>query len=170
MQQTTQNEKNAAGSGGDTETIGAALGRIPSGLFVISWRDQEADRAMLASWVMQAGFLPPAISVAMARSRGLIEALAAGSPFVVNVLAEAQRSLLSRFGKPTDEPFAGLDVVRTPTGCAAIAGAAAWLECRELFRADGPADHLVVVAEVIGGSTPENAQPLVHLRRNGLRY
>ena len=32
----------------------AALGRIPSGLFVVAWRVADQDRALLASWIMQA--------------------------------------------------------------------------------------------------------------------
>jgi hypothetical protein len=51
-----------------------ALGRIPSGLFVISWQEAGADRTMLASWVMQAGFAPPVVSVAVAPSRDLLVA------------------------------------------------------------------------------------------------
>ena len=45
------------GAPGVSEGVATALGRIPSGLFVISWRDDGADRTMLASWVMQAGAL-----------------------------------------------------------------------------------------------------------------
>lgn len=148
--------------------LAAALGRIPSGLFVVAWRDGEADRAMLASWVMQAGFTPPAVSVAVAPSRDLLAAIDRGAPFAISVLAESQRPLLARFGKPTAEPFADLDVARTPAGLATLAAAAAWLECRPAARA-GHGDHVVVVAEVVaGGGTA--GEPLVHVRKNGLRY
>ena len=148
--------------------MAAALGRIPSGLFVVAWREGDADRTMLASWVMQAGFAPPAISVAVAPSRDLLAALDRGVPFVVNVLAESQRPLLARFGKPTDDAFAGLAVHRTPAGAAALADAAAWLECRAVARAVH-GDHVVVVAEV-GAAGGTAAEPLVHVRKNGLRY
>ena len=40
----------------DLDGFAAALGRIPSGLFIVSWRAADADRGMLASWVMQSGF------------------------------------------------------------------------------------------------------------------
>jgi flavin reductase (DIM6/NTAB) family NADH-FMN oxidoreductase RutF len=49
--------------------IATALGRIPSGLFVVTWCDGGSDRCMLASWVMQAGFAPPQVSVAIGESR-----------------------------------------------------------------------------------------------------
>lgn len=158
--------------------VATALGRIPSGLFVVTWRANDQDRAMLASWVMQAGFTPPVISIAVARSRDLLAALENASPFVVNVLDESQRSLLSRFGKPPasgEDPFAGLPTERTACGAIALSEAAAWLECRAgrmpSAAADEPSgcDHVVVLAEVVAGRGGDR-QPLVHLRRNGLRY
>lgn len=148
--------------------IAAALGRIPSGLFVVAWRDAAADRCMLASWVMQAGFAPPQVSVAIALERDLLAAIDAGSPFVISVLADSQRSLLARFGKPSPDAFAGLDIQRTASGAAALADAAAWLECRPTARA-ACGDHVVVLAEITsaGGS---GADPAIHVRKNGLRY
>lgn len=148
--------------------IAVALGRVPSGLFVVSWREGEADRGMLASWVMQAGFAPPLLSVAIAESRDLLAAIDRGQPFAVSVLAESQRGLLARFGKPGPDAFAGLDVQRTASGLAALPDAAAWMECRTATRA-AHGDHVVVIAEVVaaGGA---GGEPAVHVRRHGLRY
>ena len=149
-----------------------ALGRIPSGLFVISWRDDGTDRTMLASWVMQAGFAPPSVSVAVAPTRELLVAIDRGITFVVNVLGEDQRGLLSRFGKPSipgENPFSGLDTLRSPAGTAVLAAAPGWIECRGTGRT-AAGDHVVVVAEVIGGDSGSAGAPLVHVRKNGLRY
>lgn len=165
-----------------SEAIGAALGRIPSGLFVVTWRDRqqdaaESDRAMLASWIMQGGFVPPLITIAVGASRDLLAAIDQCTPFVVNVLGESQRSLVGRFGKPTapgEDPFAGLTVDRSPSGTAVLPEAVAWLECQAVTQAGGSGgqmgDHVLILARVLAaGSRPEQ-QPLVHTRRNGLRY
>ena len=132
---------------------------------------------MLASWVMQAGFEPPLIAIAVAQSRDLLAAIEQSTPFVVNVLGESQRSLVGRFGKPAgsgEDPFSGLAVERTTTGTVALAGATAWLECSPVAQpACGDAavgDHAVVLARVIASRGNAEQQPLVHLRRNGLRY
>jgi flavin reductase (DIM6/NTAB) family NADH-FMN oxidoreductase RutF len=161
----------------DGSPIGIALGRIPSGLFIVTWRDGDQDRGMLASWVMQAGFEPPMLTVAVAPSRGLLAAVKSGTPFVVNVLTDTQRSLLARFGKPAaagENPFAGLAVSRPACGAAALAEAAAWLECSPVARMAGSAevscDHVVVLARVTDAGTGPDAAPLVHVRKNGLRY
>ncbi len=164
----------AASSAPATAEISAALGRIPSGLFVIAWRREGRDGVMLASWVMQAGFDPPVVSLAVAPSREFLAAARDGQQFVVNVLSEHQRSLLARFGKPIpegEEPFAGITVDRTSENVAAISDAASWLACRMVGEAvvDG-ADHVVVVGRVEAARGVSDTAPLVHLRRNGLKY
>ena len=177
MQPSPQNDTGSSAGPVATVTaedaaVAAALGRIPSGLFVVTWRAGEQDRAMLASWVMQAGFAPPQVTIAVAPSRDLLAALERGEPCVVNVLTESQRPLVGRFGKPAvagEDPFSGVDVTRTPRGLAALAEAAAWLECDPVSRA-GAGDHVMVVARVSAASGSTDRQPLVHLRRNGLRY
>ena len=154
------------------DDIAGALGKIPSGLFVVSWRDDNRDRGMLASWVMQAGFEPPMITVAIGTSRDLLATIAKGVPFVVNVLAESQRSLLARFGRPAEpgeDPFAGIELARTASGTAAIAKAAGWLECHPVAQASS-GDHVIVVGQVKAAKGGSDEAPLVHLRRNGLRY
>jgi flavin reductase (DIM6/NTAB) family NADH-FMN oxidoreductase RutF len=182
---------------GSAEDIASVLGRIPSGLFVVTWLDpgDNGDRGMLASWVMQAGFEPPSISLAVAPSRGLAAAIEAGTPFVVNLLAEGQRSMVGRFGRPASQaqngqagggydPFDGLSVERAPCGAAILAPGSGWLEC---VGAGGitATDHRVVVAVVRAAgcgffqAAPNDGPigdgriadgPIVHLRKNGLRY
>jgi flavin reductase (DIM6/NTAB) family NADH-FMN oxidoreductase RutF len=172
MPQTSPSSENTAAVARGEDAVATALGRIPSGLFIITWRHEAADRSMLASWVMQAGFAPPAVTVAVAASRDLLAAIAGGMPFVVNILGESQRPLLARFGRPAapgEDPFAGLDVVRTSCGAAAIATAAGWLECRATAQA-AAGDHVIVVAEVTGAGGGSGEPALVHTRRNGLRY
>jgi flavin reductase (DIM6/NTAB) family NADH-FMN oxidoreductase RutF len=156
------------------DDVAAALGRIPSGLFIITWRANDADRGMLASWVMQAGFAPPLVSVAVGTTRDLLGVVHEGGPFVVNVLAESQRSLLARFGKPPadgEDPFAGLALERTPAGVAVLAEAAGWMECRPVGEASAAgADHVLVLGRIEAAGGRPDAAPLVHVRRSGLRY
>jgi flavin reductase (DIM6/NTAB) family NADH-FMN oxidoreductase RutF len=178
----TQPQPNAQNQPIDTEATAAALGRIPSGLFVVTWRAPEndadaTDRGMLASWVMQGGFVPPLITIAVGTSRDLLAAIDQCSPFVINVLGESQRSLVSRFGRPAgpgENPFEGLRVERTGTGIAVIADASAWLECQAVTQAGGgggqTGDHVIILARVVAAGTGPEEPPLVHLRKNGLRY
>jgi flavin reductase (DIM6/NTAB) family NADH-FMN oxidoreductase RutF len=93
------------------------------------------------------------------------------------VLADTQRSLLARFGKPAtagDDPFAGLPLGRSTCGAATLGDAAAWLECAPVAQTSGTdtdrCDHVVVLARVTAAGAGTDLTPLVHLRKNGLRY
>ena len=158
----------------EDKSLAMALGKIPSGLFIVTWRDGNTDRGMLASWVMQAGFSPPALTIAVAPKRDLLDAIDRGTSFVVNILSDSQRSLLARFGKPLDEgddPFSDLSIQRTASGTAAFEQSPGWLECKSIGRAGGGQnDHVIVFAEVFANGVHEHDSPLVHIRKNGLRY
>jgi len=180
----TQSQPTAQNETVDPDATAAALGRIPSGLFVVTWRAAEAendadatDRGMLASWIMQGGFVPPLITIAVSTSRDLLAAIDQCTPFVVNVLGESQRSLVSRFGRPAgpgENPFDGLRIERSDSGTAVLADASSWLECQAVTQAGGgggvTGDHVIILARVVAAGTGPEATPLVHVRKNGLRY
>src|SRR4051812_26637484 len=101
------------------EALAAALGRVPSGLFVLTVRQGEQETGMLASWVQQCSFEPPQVSVAVQRGRFAHGLLGDGAAFVVNVLAAGQTDLLKHFGKgfgPDEPAFTGLGVYHTTEG------------------------------------------------------
>ncbi len=127
---------------------------------------------MLASWVMQAGFEPPMITIALHQERPLARWLAARTPFVLNLLAEDQRSLVGHFGRGFEdgEPaFDGLAISRSPTGAVVLEGTIGYLECEPAGHVDS-ADHRVFLARVTGGHSASKSRPLVHIRKNGLKY
>jgi flavin reductase (DIM6/NTAB) family NADH-FMN oxidoreductase RutF len=161
-----------------SDPVGTMLGRIPSGLFIVTWREDDADRTMLTSWLMQAGFEPPAISIAVGRDRQFLKAAESGElRFVVNLLADSQRNLLGRFGKPAPEGhdlFAGLAISRAPCGAVILPETVGWMECRVRSlpptSAAAPGDHLIVIGDITVAGTGPGAAPLVHLRKSGLHY
>src|SRR3954462_11712496 len=99
----------------DEKALAAALGRIPSGLFVVTARQNDQETGMLASWVQQCSFDPPQVSVAVQRDRFVHDLLDDGAAFAVNVLAAGQTDLLKHFGKgfgPDEPAFVGLELGR----------------------------------------------------------
>jgi flavin reductase (DIM6/NTAB) family NADH-FMN oxidoreductase RutF len=150
----------------------AVLGRVPSGLFILTLRHAGEETGMLVSWVMQAGFDPPMVTVAVKQDRDVARWLAAEEPFVLNMLGENQKALLSHFGrgfKPGQSPFAGLNVVRTADGLPVLADALGYLQCQPKAHVDS-GDHRIFLAEVVAGKMAAEAQPYVHIRKSGLRY
>jgi flavin reductase (DIM6/NTAB) family NADH-FMN oxidoreductase RutF len=163
----------SAGDPASTAQLAAALGRIPSGLYLVMWRDGDADRVMLASWVMQAGFEPPAVSIGVERSRDALPFLQRGGRFVLHLLGSDDRGLIGRFAKPAAsgaEPFEGLEIERADCGAAVLRSVANVVECRATGSCPS-GDHEVIVAtveRVIRGN--DTVEPAVHIRKNGLRY
>jgi flavin reductase (DIM6/NTAB) family NADH-FMN oxidoreductase RutF len=160
---------------GDTdppESLAAALGRIPSGLFVLTARDGDSETGMLASWVQQCSFDPPQVSVAVNKARDVLGWLQEGAAFVLNVIPEGGKSLVAHFGKgfARGEPaFEGLKLVRERGTPPVLAASHAYLVCRVVGLADA-GDHVLVIARVTAGAVLHDGKPTVHLRKNGLRY
>lgn len=158
----------------EKETVGAALGRMPSGLFIVTAGSAGESQGMLASWVQQCGFDPPCVSVAVKKGRGLGELLHAGALFAVHVLGEGQKQLLGHFGKgqpPGVEGFQNVGGHVPPGGPPLLPSALACLECVVLTRHD-IGDHEMVVGQVRRARSPSqpDAKPWVHTRKNGFQY
>jgi len=65
-----------------------ALGRLSSGLYILTAHKGNFSSAMLASWVAQASFKPLGLTVVVAKDRAIESLLQVGDHFVLNVLEE----------------------------------------------------------------------------------
>jgi flavin reductase (DIM6/NTAB) family NADH-FMN oxidoreductase RutF len=151
----------------------SALGRIPSGLFVLTARRGDASTGTLVSWVQQCSFDPPQVTVALGRGRDVSAWLTDGTVFALNILAEGQGRMLSHFGKgfAAGAPaFVGVDVETSAEGLPVLPAALAHLECRVAGRVP-VGDHDLLIARVIGGKVHHaDARPMVHVRKSGGHY
>jgi flavin reductase (DIM6/NTAB) family NADH-FMN oxidoreductase RutF len=148
------------------------LGRIPSGIFILTAGTGERATGMLASWIQQAGFDPPSITVAVNRQRYVCDWLAEGRPFVVNVLGEMHKDYLAHFGrgfKQGEPAFEGLEITYCPRGVPILAGALGHFECERLEHIDS-GDHRIFLAKVVRGQLLDEGQPMVHIRKSGAHY
>ena len=71
----------------ENATYEPILGRIPSGILILTVRHEDRETGMLASWVKQAGFTPPSVTVAVKQGRYVADWLTAGAPLVLNFVA-----------------------------------------------------------------------------------
>jgi flavin reductase (DIM6/NTAB) family NADH-FMN oxidoreductase RutF len=80
--------------------IERALGRISSGLYLITATKGELSGAMLASWVTQASLEPMGIAIAVAKDRAIESLMHPGDRFVLNILEEGNyQDLMKHFLK-----------------------------------------------------------------------
>lgn len=150
-----------------------ALGRVPSGLYILTVRHGERATGMLASWVQQAGFEPPMITVAIARKRYVADWVATARRFTLNQLPQGSKALIRHFGRGFDadvDAFDGVALREEGQGGSILAGALAYLDA-EVVSEVPSGDHRIFLARVAAGALfdPE-AEPLLHVRANGSHY
>ena len=106
------------------DAIAAVLGRTPSGIFVLTARAADGrETGMLASWVQQASFEPPMVTVTVNRKRFLHEWLATSPQIVLNLVGEGQKQFLKQFGTgfgPDEPAFADCTLRRSASGRAKL--------------------------------------------------
>ncbi|MEL6712834.1 MAG: flavin reductase family protein [Planctomycetota bacterium] len=154
------------------EGIGAALGRVPSGLFIVTVQDERgAPMGFLASFVQQVSFDPPTVAVAISTERDHLAAVRAAGRFGVSVLGEDDKGLMKPFFKGPEDgsPFDDVASTATERGAHVLTDALAWLDCK-LAGEHRAGDHVVVFGVVEEGSRQREGDPLTHTRKNGLRY
>jgi flavin reductase (DIM6/NTAB) family NADH-FMN oxidoreductase RutF len=152
--------------------LGAALGRVPSGLFILTARRGTAETGILTSWVQQCAFEPPCISVAIRRDRAIAQWLSSDSPFTLNVLDDSQTDMIVHFGRgfaPEEPAFEGLDVDRDSGGAPVLKEALACLECRVIGRCE-TGDHDLFLGRVVAGRVLNDGHPMIHVRKSGFHY
>tara|TARA_B100000902_G_scaffold81240_1_gene85839 strand:+ start:3707 stop:5509 length:1803 start_codon:yes stop_codon:yes gene_type:complete len=155
-----------------------ALGRVIGSLCVLTASkgkdENNVKGAMLASWVSQASFSPPGLSIAVAKDRSVESLLQIGDTFALNILSEKDfREPLKRFTKPFapgEDRFEGLNIELTPNEQVIIPDSLAWIDASVKERMEC-GDHWVIYAEVLHGNVlKSDSVTAVHHRKSGANY
>jgi flavin reductase (DIM6/NTAB) family NADH-FMN oxidoreductase RutF len=150
----------------------AALGRIVSGMFIITARRGQEETGMLASWVQQCSFDPPQVSMALRKGREIASWLPEGAPFVINILDDTQTDMLIHFGRGFSEKepaFTDIEIERIDDSPPILKDALAFLDCRVLSRCS-TGDHDLVIGHVVSGRVLSEGHPMAHVRKSGAHY
>jgi flavin reductase (DIM6/NTAB) family NADH-FMN oxidoreductase RutF len=148
------------------------LGRVPSGIFILTVGSGDRATGMLASWVMQAGFDPPMVSMAVRKGRYVEEWITGGAPFNLNLVADKQFDMLKHFGKgfePGVPAFEGVNVRHCARAVPILTDCLGHLECEPETHCDS-GDHRIFVAKVVRGGLQHEVAPMVHIRKSGRNY
>lgn len=181
----------------DREQVGWAIGRIPSGLAILTAAHDGRSTGMLVSWFQQCSFEPLMLTVAIRRRRPVQVLMEASGAFVLNLLsAEGAPSMLKHFAKGfslEEDAFRGIRVASTDHGPVILAALAS-LGCAIRTRL-AAGDHDLYAAEVVAAGLPGGRRadlpaadtglsapstddasdqrpttPYVHVRKTGLSY
>ena len=158
------------------EAIAPVLGKTPSGVFILTVSDGAGNETgMLASWVQQASFEPPIVSVAVNTKRYVNDWLKQNPVAAISVVGKSQSgSFFKQFGKgfePDEPAFEGIELTRGSTGLPLLADAIGNLEGRVISNI-ATGDHVIYFVQIenaVQGSMFED-DPYVHIRKNGFSY
>ncbi len=149
-----------------------AVGRIVNSLCVVAAKRGEVKSAMLASWVSQASFNPPGLTVAVAQDRAIEPLMHTGDKFVLNILQQGmnlRRHFLKPFA-PGEDRFAGLATFAAKNGCSILTQALAYLECTVESRMEC-GDHWLIYAVVDNGKVLQpGGMTAAYHRKSGSHY
>jgi len=150
------------------------LGKVPSGLFVLSIGHDDRAFGMLVSWVQQAGFDPPSLTVALRLDRPVVDRATLAGAFTLSQLPEGGKSLLRHFARGTtgtESIFQGIARHDIPDSVGIVPeGAMAFLDLRITGHVDS-GDHRVILATITQGAILNaDAAPMVHVRKSGSHY
>lgn len=151
--------------------IAQPLGLIASGGFVLTARDSGQSTGILVTWVQQAGFDPPTVTVAVKHGRSIEAMIGHSGHFVLNIIGEDSAKMYKHFGKgftAAESAFEGLSV-KTEAAGVVVHDCIAHLGCKVISKVD-TGDHTVFVGQVTGGAIHRNAKPHTHTRLNGFNY
>jgi len=152
--------------------LAQALGRVSSGLYVVTSVGPSGPLGFVGSFVSQVGFEPPTVSLAIADGRDHLTSIREHGHFGLSILDGESSKLMGAFFKKYEEglsPFDSLELTETECGVPVLSGALGYLTCK-LTSEHKPCEHVVVFGEVLDGKMFREGDPLSHVRKNGLSY
>ena len=159
-----------------TDAIAPVLGRTPSGVYILTARHADGrETGALVSWVQQASFSPPMVTVAVNKKRYLHDWFREAPDIVLNLVGETQKQFLKQFGAgfgPDEPAFEGVAIQRSPAGVPILTEALGYLAGIVRSQLE-TGDHVIYAVEITAaGSGPDfdAGKPMVHIRKNGFNY
>ena len=172
-QRNRQKVRQTQGIDSDIDRTAKAVGRLVGSMCIVTTKREEVSGAMLASWVSQATFNPPGLTVAVAKDRAIESLLFKGNNFVLNVLPENQHiPLMKHFLKPFapgENRFEGVSTKEASNGSPILSDALAYVECQVANRMEC-GDHWLIYAVAEQGKVLQEGVTAIHHRKSGTHY
>ena len=134
----------------------AVLKRLEYGVYIVTMGRGEAGNAFTASWVAQVSSEPPMIAVAIHNKHQSARILHSEQSFLVNLIPAEGEAVARTFYGPAESGYEKLkaaNISNSPvTGNPIISGAAAYVECKIVYRV-AAGNHTIFIGEVVGGDS-----------------
>ncbi len=149
-----------------SEEFRRACAAFATGVAIASVMDaQGIPHGLTVSSFTSVSLEPPLILICLGHEVTSIDSFRAASHFAINILAEDQRKLATRFARKGHDRFDGLVWRRGEFGAPVLADVLAEIECA-LYRRVPAGDHDILIGEMLCGRV-HKGDPLVYY---GSRY
>ncbi len=157
-----------------TDRVEQAVGRIVGSMTIVTTQQGDLSGAMLASWVSQATFNPPGLTIAVAKERAIESLMHKDGKFVLNILEQGKHiPIMKQFLKPFapgENRFVGINTEPATNGCPILTDSLAYLECIVENRMEC-GDHWLIYATIDSGKVfNPTGVTAVHHRKSGSHY
>jgi len=130
---------------------------------------------LLASWIQQASFEPPQVTIAVNKSRYLVDWLKPGAAVSINQIQKGDNTLFRQYSKgfdPDADAFAGVDFIEGSVGLPLLKSAMASMEgvISGQMEAGDHVIFLVTLTNAVAHRDVSEFDPFVHVRKNGFSY
>ena len=140
------------------------------GVYILSSLNEGEYCVSTVTWVSQASFEPPMISVCIKRNSASYEIVKKRGEFILHLLGDNQKELASTFFKPTifeNEKLNGQEF-SLESNLPLLKDIPAYIQCKVVEILEN-GDHPLFLAEVVDAKINNDSNPL-ELRKTGWTY
>ena len=140
------------------------------GVYILSSVNEDEYCVSTITWVSQASFEPPMISVCIKQNSASYEIVKKRGEFILHLLGDNQKELASTFFKPTifeNEKLNGQEF-SLKNNLPLLKDVPAYIQCKVVEILEN-GDHPLFLAEVVDAKINNNSDPL-ELRKTGWTY
>ena len=147
----------------ESEDFRKVLGKYPTGVTLVSSKDDQGPFAMVIGSFGSVSLDPPLVQFMPAKESGTWSRIKKTGRYCVNVLGEQQLDLSNSFFNKDKDPFEAIHWSESTLGSPIIEGCVAWIDCL-IGDVHEAGDHYIVIGEVQGiGATEKDEGPLLFL-------
>ena len=147
-----------------------SLRMLSYGVYILSSVNEGEYCVSTITWVSQASFEPPMISVCIKRNSASYEIVKKRGEFILHLLGDNQKELASTFFKPTifeNEKLNGQEF-SLENNLPLLKDVPAYIQCKVVEILEN-GDHPLFLAEVVDAKINNDSNPL-ELRKTGWTY
>ena len=147
-----------------------SLRMISYGVYILSSVNEGEYCVSTITWVSQASFEPPMISVCIKRNSASYEIVKKRGEFILHLLGDNQKKMAATFFKPTifeDEKLNGKEF-SLANNLPLLKDIPAYIQCKVVEILEN-GDHPLFLAEVVDAKINNDSNPL-ELRKTGWTY